>query len=895
MKRLRIASSKLAGLFGRDRHDAELRDELESLAALQFDEQLAAGVDPAEARRQVIARTGSVTAVQEAVREQRGLGWLEALWRDGRLGVRLLRRNPLFASTAVLSLALGIGSNAAIFSIIDHLLLRPLPVRNADRLMLLDHGSWTYPIWDQFRQRADAFGGAAAYANETLLTRVDGRSAREDGLFVSGSLFEVLGASTALGRPITPADDRRGGGPDGPVVVISHAYWDRQFGRDPGVLGRTILIERVPFTIVGVAERRFFGPEVGRSFSVAIPFGTEPLIRGTGSSLDERQNWWLEILFLRRPGQSEDQVRSAVRAMHPTIRSETMTRNPEYLRDNFEVLNAEHGRSTLRRRYRDSLWILMGAAVVVLLVTCANVANLLLARAMARRAEMGVRLAMGASRARLVGQLLIEGLVLSAVGAVMGLAFAVWTARLIVGQLSTVRETVMLGVALDWHVFLFTAAIACVSTPLFAVLPALRATRLAPGDAVKEQSRTLAGDGSHALGQALVLGQIALSLALVVLAGLLVGTFTRLAWRPLGLESQRVVVADVMLQPDSVAEAERLAFFDRLRHLVRDLPGIGDASLAVITPLSGRGWNGGVQDVDGTEVAGTDQERTLWVNAVSDGFFATYGIAMRQGRDISPADVSGTPKVVVVNEAFVRRFLGGGPALGRRIRQGVRGRPETYSEYVEVVGVAADAVYFRDLRRETPPTMFVPLAQVDGPPRESISIGARVRAAESAPMVGEVTRALEAADARLTVHAMAHEVLVHNALTQERLIATVAGLFGGLALLLAVVGLYGVTAYTVSRRRSEIGVRLALGATPPRVLGLVLRRVAALVTLGIAAGVVLSLWIGEAVRVLLHGLEPNDPMILTGAALVLLLTGGLAGALPAWRAARTDPAVALRD
>jgi putative ABC transport system permease protein len=896
VKFLRVTTRRLAGLFHGERHDAELREELESLAAIQLEQEVAAGVDPDEARRRVIERNGgSITGVTEAVREQRGLAWLESLWRDGRMGVRLLRRNPLFAVTAVLSLGLGIGANAAIFSIIDHLLLRALPVRHADRLLMVDGGSWTYPIWEQVKLRAGLFDGAGAWANDEMTARVGASSRREQGIFVSGGFFDLLGVTPELGRTIEAGDDRRGGGTNGPVAVISYAYWERAFGGDPNVLGRTVTVERVPFTIVGVTPRPFFGPEVGRSFSVAIPFGTEPLLRGSGSALDERRNWWLNILIRRRIDQTEAQVQAAVAGMTPAVREATRTPDPNYLSEPMRVVAAEQGRSTLRGQYRDALYILMAASVIVLLVTCANVANLLLARATARRGEMSVRLAIGGSRWRLVRQLLAESVVLSILGVAAGLLVAVFTARVIVSQLSTSTAPVMLDVALDWRLALFATGVACVVTPLFAILPALKATRVEPGSAMKEQSRTVAGDGSHRLGQTLVLAQIAMSLALVVLAGLLVGTFTRLASRPLGLESRRVVVAEVRMLPDAVPEEERAALFERLRTIVGQVPGIDTTTLTTKTPASGSGWNSSVLDVDGTDVGGDGRQRMVWMSGVSDGFFATYGIAMRAGRDVSPADTSDAPPVMIVNETFVRRFLGSGPAVGRRVRQGVVGRPDTYSEYREIVGVVADTVYRRDLRRDFEPTVFLPLGQLDGPPRESITVAARSRAGDAATLVAVVTQAVDAADARITSRVAAHQVYVHNALTQERLIATVAGLFGGLALVLAIVGLYGVTAYTVSRRRAEIGVRLALGATPGRVVQLVLHRVALLVGAGVVVGVGLSLWAGRAVRVLLHGLEPNDPTTLVGAAAVLLVTGGLAGAIPAWQAARTDPASSLRQ
>ncbi len=895
MKRLRVASRRLAGLVGRDRHDAELREELESLAALQLDEQVAAGVDPEEARRRVLARTGSVTAVQEAVREQRTLAWLDGLVRDVRVGLRMLRRNPLFAATAVVSLALGIGANAAIFSIIDHLLLRALPVRHADRLLMLDGGSWTYPIFEQVRARADQFDGAGAWADDDMVAHLNGTSRREPTLYVSGGFFELLGVMPALGRTISADDDARGAGSHGPVAVISDAYWERAFGRDPGVLGRAVIVERVPYTIVGVTPPGFFGPEVGRSFSIAIPFGTEPLVRGSRSILDERRAWWLNILVRRRADQSEAQVGAALHAMQPAIREATQTPNPDYLRDPLGVVSAEQGRSVLRDRYRDALWILMGASLVVLLVTCANVANLLLARADARRAEMALRVAMGGSRRRLVQQLLVESAILATIGAAAGLAFALWTARLIVSQLAGEGAPAMLDISLDSRVGLFATAVAAIVTPLFAVLPALRATRLAPADAMKERIRTVVGDGSHKLGHVLVVGQVGASLALVVLAGLLVGTFAKLAYRPLGLDSERVVVAAISLIPDSVPADQHRGVFERLRRVVGSVPGVAAASAAFIAPATGPGWNSAIVDVDGTDVGGDGRQRMTWLNAVTDGFFDTYGIEMHDGRDFAPTDTADAPAVMIVNETFVGRFLGGRPAVGRRVRSGIHGRPDTYGEYREIVGVVADTVYRSDLRRGIEPTAFIPLWQVEGFGRDSITIAARSRSADAAALVNPVRQALEAAEARATTDVSAHQAFVRNALRQERLIATVAGLFGGLALLLAVVGLYGVTAYTVSRRRSEIGVRLALGATPPQVLRLVLGRVALLVSAGIVAGVGLSLWAGEAVRVLLHGLEPNDPVTLAGAALVLLLTGGIAGAIPAWRAARTHPAVALRD
>ena len=485
----------------------------------------------------------------------------------------------------------------------------------------------------------------------------------------------------------------------------------------PDIVGTRLLVDKTPVTIVGVAPPSFFGPTVGRAFDVALPIGCEPLLRGRESSLDQRANWWLSIMVRLRPGQTREDAQRVLRGVQPQIREATLPPDPDYLRDPMGVVSAEQGRSVLRGRYRDALWVLMAASLVVLLVTCANVANLLLARAHARRAEMSVRLAIGASRRRLVQQLLIESAVLSAVGALVGLAFAVWTSQLIVSQISTPAAPVTLDVALDWRLGVFTMAVALLVTPLFSILPALRATRLTPAESMKEQSRN---GGWRRVGPATRPGAGARPDCRVAGAGragrVARGHLHETGYWPLGLESRRVVVATVTLQPDAVPEAERAALFERVRGLVAEVPGVAATTLAAIAPLSGPGWNGGIIDVDGTDVGGEGRRRMVWMNAVSDGFFDTYGIPLRDGRELMAADAPDGPPVMVVNEAFVARFLAGGPAVGRRVRSGVPGRPDTYGDYREIVGVVGDTLYRRDLRRDVEPTVFIPLTQVDGPP-----------------------------------------------------------------------------------------------------------------------------------------------------------------------------------
>jgi putative ABC transport system permease protein len=532
--------------------------------------------------------------------------------------------------------------------------------------------------------------------------------------------------------------------------------------------------------------------------------------------------------------------------------------------------------------------ILMAVVAIILLITCANVANLLLARAGSRRAEMSLRLSVGASRARLIGQMLIESWLLALAGAAVGLVFALWTARLIVSQLSTVRVPYTMDVSLDWRVLLFTVFVAAVVTPLFGIVPALRATRVAAGEALKDQNRAITGQAAPRLTQALIVGQIAMSLGLVVVAGLLIRTFTGLASQPLGFDAQRVVVANVTLARDAMAPEQRGDAYVRLQRIVAAVPGVEQASAAVISPLSGRGWNWGVGSVGGRAIPGQGRERMTWSNAVSPGYFATHGTRLLSGRDFLDTDAIGAPRVTIVNQAFVRRFVLEGEPIG----QVVKGDRNEEDGSV-IIGVVEDAQY-RNARETLPPTMYAPLSQIPVLPG-TISLSARAISGGTNGLERPIAGAIEASGVPLAVEMVTLSRQVESTMVQERLLAILAGLFGALALAIAGIGLYGVTAYAVSRRRSEIGVRLALGATPGSVLALVLRRVALLVVAGVTVGVVGAAYASRAVEVLLYGLEPNDPATLAGAVVVLLITGGLAGAIPAWRAARTPPAVALRD
>ena len=817
--------------------------------------------------------------------------------RDLRDAFRSLSATPVVTVVAVLSLALGIGANTAIFSILDSLILRTLPVKAPQQLALLDRGSWTNPIWEAIRDRQQPFDGAMAWSNTRFNLAPGGQTEMVDGIWASGAFFDVLGTPAILGRTFTPADDRRGGGPDGPVAVISYNFWQRRFGGSADAIGKPLTVERVTYTIVGVTPPDFFGTEVGRTFDVAIPLGTEPLVRGRESSLDRRSTWWLGIMFRLKPGQRVDAATAALRGLQPQIREATIPPDfreedkKRYLSDAFTIIPAATGSSGLRRRYQQPLTAIMVVVALVLLIACANIANLLLARASARRHELSVRIALGASKVRIARQLLTESLMLAGAGAIVGLLFARWGSTLLVRQLSTTTNTVFLDLGLDWRLLGFTAAVAVATAVLFGVIPALRATRVQPNDALKEQGRSVAGE-RFALGNVLVVIQVALSVILVVAAGLFMRTFASLATLDLGFDRNPILVAAVNAQRLQLDPAQRPELFKRLRESAAAVPGVSFAAVSAVTPVSGSTWQYGIDAIDGVPLPeGGPGARGVYVNLISPDWFKAYGTPMIAGRDFSDADSVNAPKVAIVNEAFARKFTGGQNPLGKRIWQ--RGSPSRPEVERVIVGYVKDAVY-RSLREPIPPTLYIPVPQQHEPPS---SMAVSVRAGGGAPAL--LTKSLASAltgvnkDLAITFRRLSEQV--DASLLQERIVAMLAGFFGALALLLAGLGLYGVTSYAVNRRRSEIGIRMALGASPGGVIRMVLRRVAWLVGAGVIVGAGLSVWASRFVATLLYGLQPRDPATLVLAALVLSSIGAMAGWIPARRAARIDPARVLRD
>ena len=785
---------------------------------------------------------------------------------------------------AIGSLALGIGANTALFSILNSLVLRPLPVRDPGRLALLDPGPFSNPVWQEIRDRyaPHATDGAFAWSVERFNLAEAGEMDFADGIYASGSMFDVLGVRAALGRTFDTRDDVPGGGPSGRVAVISHALWQRRYAAALDVLGRTVTIEQYPFRIVGVLPSSFFGPDVGRTADIVLPIGSAV---GMRQAQLRTAATWMNIMVRLKPGHTVDQTAEYFRAVQPQIRVATQPadRSPEqHLGDSFTLASAPNGRSTLRLRYETPLTIILIVVGIVLLSACANLANLFLARASARQLEFSLRLALGASRWRLARQLMIESLMLAVAGSALGLIVAKWGSTVLVRQLATSTVAVALDLSIDWRVLGFSIAAALVASLLLGLAPAAGLARVAESDALKSQGRGVIGDHRTFARNALLVAQVALSLVLVVAAALFLRSFVSLTSIPLGFDPERLTVVAVDIQRAERAATPRPELASRLRDVVASVPGVASAALSYTTPLATRGWNGPIRVPGGPPA---DRQALSWVNLVSPGFFSTYGMRLIQGRDIGPQDVDGSERVAVVNEGFLRRFFPGQNAIGRQFSGGT-GDGETHT----IVGVVPDAVY-RSQRLGAPPTMYVPWAQQEAFP--TFSITAR-SSGSSAPPQQPIADALLREEPSVSFTFRGFGEQYHASVVQERLVMLLSVFFGGLALLLAALGLYGVTSYVVGRRRAELGVRLALGAGPREIRQLVLRQVAWLVSLGIVAGTALSLWAVGYIRTQLFELQPRDPLTLAAAAAVLLAIGLVAGWLPARRAARIDPVIVLR-
>jgi predicted permease len=901
-----VLNRLLAGLravYHRKRIEWEDDEELRRYLEIAADEKMADGISAEQAMRAARVQMGSVPAVKDRMRD---VGWewaLETLWQDARYALRMLRKSPGFTAVAVLSLALGIGANTAVFTFLNALLLRPLPVHNPNELVQLKApGRFiSFPMYLDLQAGQQVFTDIAATQGERpfrmTIPGASGGAVELDNVGVgaaTGNYFSLLGIEPAAGRFFTPAEDRNANSSEtaGSVIVLSHAFWQRQFGGDPLIIGRTVLLNRSTCVIVGVTPVGFTGERVGSqpdAWVPLIPFAVSNHLEGRGGTFTS------EIARLR-PGVAREQAEAMVTTLfRQLLQSEGIVKGVDKHR--IELLPANAGiDSGVRVRYVTPLRIVMAAAVLVLLIACGNIANLLFARGAWRHDEIGLRLALGCSRSRLVRQLLTESLMLSAMGAAAGIGVAYLGTQSLLGMVNFGQAPIRLDLTPDLRVLLFLVAIALVTGVGFGMLPAMRATRVDPSPTLQNGSRGHAGGLSRQrLSRALVVVQVALSLLLLISAGLLLESFRNLHRIEWGFRPEQVVVFELQHNPRNREPGTLAGLAADIQRRVTAIPGIESASVSWILLFSGMDQRSALQIPGHTPPAEESAQLsfigenivTARYNTVSPAYFATVGMTLIAGRAFDDRDGAGAPLVGIINESMERKYYGAGRAVGRTF---VLAEPVGKERPVEVVGVVRDAK-FDNLREETMPMYWVPIAQS---PKELRGLEVRTREPLSA-LVGPVRGAIGG----LTKDIMIRRVIplsdqVDRTLSAERLMMRLSGFFGAMALLLACIGLYGVMAYQVAQRTGEIGIRLALGATKRRIVGLVLGETTSVIVVGILVGLLLASVTTRLLTAFLFGVGSTDPTTITVAVGLLVASATVAAYLPAHRAADVDPNVALR-
>jgi putative ABC transport system permease protein len=895
----------LRGLFQKRQGEQELDDELRDFLDKSTAEKMRGGMTREEAWRAARMEMGGVEAVKENVRSAGWETYIETLWSDLRFGARLLRFNPVFAGTAVLSLALGIGANTAIFQLLDAVRLRTLPVENPQEIARISieqreglsgdfngrFSDFTNAIWEEIRARQQGFSSVFAWGSTTFNISPAGEVHNVQGLWVSGEFFETLGVKPVLGRLLTPAEDHPGCGAG---AVISYSFWQREFGGERSALGRSISINRHSFPIMGVTPPEFFGVEVGRYFDVALPICAEPVVDGAEyAMLPRRSAWWLASMGRLKPGWTVERARAQLRAVSPGIFEATLPAayNPgsakRFVKNQLGVFPAGSGVSDLREEYESPLWLLLGLAAVVLVIASANLANLLLARASAREKEMGMRMAVGASRGRLIRQLLAESLLLSMAGAALGAFLAHGLSEVLVASLNKQQDPLFVNLGTDWRVLGFTTGLAVFTCILFGLAPAIQATSVSPWIVLKEGGRgTTDGRARFGLRRVLVVLQIALSLTLLVGALLFGRSLGNLAKVDAGFQRDGILVTDLDYTSLHLTNEQRVAFGSELLKRVKAIPGTDGAAIVEYAPLSG---NASFHDVlMGTSSLPADEDKSSAFNIVSPGFFAALGTPILAGRDFDEHDVAGAPLVAIVNETFARKVAKSENPLGITFR--VR-RMGTMLGPFEIVGLVKDTKYV-DLREKPEDIVYTAIAQADHPDEDTqILIRSKM---PLAGLISAVKATASETNGNLDVSYYVMKERIEGGLLRDRLMARLSGFFGILAVLLAVIGLYGVISYMVARRRNEIGIRMSLGADRRSILRLVLQESLLLLAIGLTLGIALALAASSAAASLLFGLKAHDATTLIMATLILAVIALAASYIPAMRASRLDPLEALR-
>jgi predicted permease len=831
---------------------------------------------------------------------------LDQVRRDLRFSLRQFRRAPGLTSAAVLALACGIGGLTTVFTLVDAVLLRPLPVAAPDELVSLRDPSFSYPMFEQMRDRAHMLRGVFAWTPRTLQAEWTSEPEPTSMVLVTGAFHDTLGVQPAAGRLLNQADVGNSAAEAQAVAVLSYSAWQQRFGGDPAAIGRSLRIEGQPFTIIGVTPRGFFGVAVGMSPDVTIPVTMLPRLRNDQPIALTRSGLsWLLIMGRLRPGLSIAQADAAFQPVWTAALAATQSPDApaswraRYLTFTSGLESAASGYSPVRERFQAALWLLFGLVALVLVVACATVANLLLAAAAGRRRELALRLAIGASRARLVQQLFVEGLLLATAGGALGCLVATWSADLLVRLISTSYDPVTLALGIDGRALAFTAFAAAIVAIAFSLAPIVRAVRIDPGPVLKAGVPQAGGDRRPAgIARVLVAAQVALSMVLLVGSALFLRNLTQLLTKDAGFNRDGLLVVNVdVLSPVSAYASagdrapDLTVWYGEMLRRLRETPGVRSASLSRKPPISNDlGYWFETFSIEGqtAEPRPTSSAGRTFLNAVSPGYFETMGTPFIAGRDFSASDGDGRPPVAVINASAAAKYFGRENAVGRRLTMG-EGRE---SRGVEVIGVVRDSVY-QHLQEEPRRIVYVPYMQTPQVLRTS-TLFAEVRTAGRDSIDEALRSAVRSLDATAPIRIETVRGRIEESLVQERLITVIAAFLGAVSLLLACGALGGLMSHMVASRTSEIGLRVALGAEPRAVTALVMREAVILAGSGAVAGIGLALAAGRLVAAFLHDLQPSDPVAVGAAAAVMLLTATVTGYLPARRAARVDPIEALR-
>lgn len=828
---------------------------------------------------------------------------MSTLWKDLRYSLRQLGNSPAFTLIAILTLALGIGANTAIFQLIDSIRLRTIPVKKPQELGTIriaerhwgsgqfssQYSQLTFAMWEQIRKRQEGFAEIAVWSDQRFNLATGGEVRKAKGIRVSGDFFHVLGVEPILGRLLGPEDDQPGCAISG--ANISYAFWQRNFAGDPSVIGKRFTLDSNSFQVIGVTPPGFNGISVGDTYDVAVPICVEPILNPRNNRLTLRHAWWLATIGRLKPGWTITRANAQILAVTPAILQETIPQvydaegTKKFLEYKLGAFSASTGFSELRSDSETSLWLLLGISGLVLLIACANLANLMLARAGAREPQITIRLALGATRGRMICELLSESVLLAAAGSICGLLLAYAISRMLVAFISTPDAQIFLDLGMDWRVLGFATALAVLTTILFGLAPAFRATRVEPAALFQSGSRGMTG-GRKRLGlrRILVVSQVGLSVVLLMGALLFVRSLRNLTTLNVGFRQTGILVTGIDFTRLQLPEGRYTEYKRDIVKRVQTMPGVESAANAMMIPFGGMTWNDSVIN------EGSDQDAGVaWENFLGPGYFKTVGTPILAGRDFDDRDIATSVKVAIVNQAFARKILKVADPLGKRFR--IHESPGKPRPLYEIVGVTADNK-FQDMHEEFLPFMYFPSTQEEKPsPDDQILIRSSLPLSS---LMASLKQTIADVHPSIDLEFRVLKTRVHDSLLQDQLLATLSGFFGFLAALLAAIGLYGVMSYMVIQRTKEIGIRMAIGAERFDVLRMILREATVLTVTGLVIGTGLALASAQAAQSLLFGLKPRDPLTLVLAVVTLSAVAALASFLPAYRASKLDPMVALR-